>query len=48
MQFDAELVFRPSYEGDRAGLVLMGLDYFTLEFVKQSGIAAKATPETEF
>ena len=37
MQFDAELVFRPSYEGDRAGLVLMGLDYFTLEFVKQSG-----------
>ena len=31
MEFTAELVFRPSYEGDRVGLVVMGLDYSTLE-----------------
>ena len=30
-ELTAKLVFRPSYEGDRAGLVVMGLDYSTLE-----------------
>jgi beta-xylosidase len=31
MELTAELVFRPAFEGDRAGLVVMGLDYTTLE-----------------
>lgn len=30
-ELTAKLVFRPAYEGDRAGLVVMGLDYSTLE-----------------
>lgn len=32
MDLCARLVFRPSYEGDRAGLVVMGEDYSTVEF----------------
>jgi hypothetical protein len=31
MELTARLVFRPAYEGDRAGLAVMGLDYSTLE-----------------
>lgn len=31
MELTAKLVFRPTYEGDRAGLTVMGLDYSTLE-----------------
>lgn len=31
MQLTARLVFRPAYEGDRAGLLVMGMDYSTLE-----------------
>ena len=31
MELTARLVFRPAYEGDRAGLTIMGLDYSTLE-----------------
>ena len=30
-ELTVKIVFRPSYEGDRAGLVVMGLDYSTLE-----------------
>lgn len=31
MEFTAKLSFRPSNDGDRVGLVVMGKDYFTLE-----------------
>lgn len=37
MELSAKLVFRPSYEGDRAGLVMMGMDYSTLEMVYENG-----------
>lgn len=30
-ELTAKLVFRPAYDGDRAGLIVMGLDYSTLE-----------------
>ena len=30
-EITAKLVFKPAYEGDRAGLVVMGMDYSTLE-----------------
>lgn len=30
-ELTAKLVFRPAYAGDRAGLIVMGLDYSTLE-----------------
>ena len=33
MDLDVEARFTPSYPGDRAGLVVMGLDYATLELV---------------
>lgn len=31
MEFMAKMTLRPAYQGDRAGLVVMGKDYFTLE-----------------
>lgn len=31
MELDAKLVFRPSYKGDRCGMLVMGLDYSTIE-----------------
>ncbi len=31
MTLETKMVFRPSYEGDRAGMIMMGLDYSTIE-----------------
>lgn len=36
-ELTSKLVFRPAYAGDRAGLVVMGLDYSTLELYYDGG-----------
>lgn len=37
MTLTTRVAFRPGYDGDRAGLVVMGLDYTTLELVYENG-----------
>lgn len=37
MELDGTLSFRPSYEGDRCGMIVMGLDYSCLELVYTEG-----------
>lgn len=37
MELTSKFVFRPSYEGDRTGLVVMGLDYSTIEILYCNG-----------
>lgn len=37
MELTVKFVFRPSYNGDRAGLVIMGQDYSTIEMAYEEG-----------